>query len=477
MKGYGEYKKISLPGLNKIPSHWKVQRGKQLFMQINARSASGTEELLSVSAAHGVVKRKNANVTMFQATSYAGYKLCWPDDLVINSLWAWQQGLGFSKYHGIISTAYSVFRLRNTEASNPRYYNYFVRGSDYIWELYVRSKGIWKSRYQLSDDDFLRSPIISPPREEQDQIVRYLDAKVNKINKLIKIKQQQIALLKEKKQAIINQAVTKGLDPNAPMKDSGIAWIGQIPEGWEVKKLKRFMSKIIQGWSPQCENRPAENNELCVLKVGCVNDIHFDETQNKILPEGLRPPRDLFLKKNMILVSRANTKNLVGLASFVEKDYKNILLCDKIYSFFVDTNKLNTKFAVYAIRSSPSRGHIENSTSGASSSMQNITQDTIRELNIALPNIEEQNLIANSCDEKITNLSALRDIYAQQIATLTEYRTRLISNVVTGKVDVRGLAVSDTCEEEQKNVIDGHPWLAQEDEDEYSVDDPEEQME
>lgn len=477
MKGYGEYKATGLPWLNEVPSHWKIYRGKQLFVSINCRSESGTEELLSVSATHGVVKRKDVNVTMFQASSYQGYKLCWPDDLVINSLWAWQRGLGFSKYHGIISTAYSVFRLKNREASNPRYYNYFMRGSDYIWELYVRSKGIWKSRYQLSDDDFLRSPIISPPREEQDQIVRYLDAKVGKINKLIKIKQQQIALLKEKKQAIINQAVTRGLDPNAPMKDSGIAWIGKIPEGWEVTKLKHLISRIDQGVSPQAEARLASSDEWGVLKAGCVNYGIFREREHKALPHGYAVDESLSIHVGDMLISRAcGSAHLVGSVGIVNELHFRLILCDKIFRPVFKDERVKI-FCYYAMNSSYFKNQTKEAISGAEGLANNLPITRLKDFIIAIPHVALCHEISKHLKKQSFNFDLLCEYLLKKVATLTEYRTRLISDVVTGKVDVRGLAVSDTCEEEQKNVIDGHPWLAQEDEDEYSVDDPEEQME
>ena len=239
MTPYPEYKATNLPWLPQIPAHWEIVRAKQIFSPIDIRSEKGEEQLLSVSERYGVVKREHANVTMFQAASYEGYKLCWPDDLAINSLWAWSYGLGFSPYHGIISTAYSVFRLKDKTQCLPRFYDYFVRGKNFHWELRVRSKGLWKSRYQLSDDAFLAAPMLFAPINEQEQIVRYLDSMTAKINKLIRAKKKQIALLQEQKQAIINQAVTKGLNPNAEMKDSGIDWLGQIPAHWDVKPLKR----------------------------------------------------------------------------------------------------------------------------------------------------------------------------------------------------------------------------------------------
>lgn len=442
MREYGEYKEVCLPWLNKIPAHWNIQRGKQLFVSINARSESGTQELLSVSAAHGVVKRKNANVTMFQASSYAGYKLCWPDDLVINSLWAWQQGLGFSRYHGIISTAYSVFRLRNTEVSNHRYSNYFIRGIDYLWELHVRSKGIWRSRYQLSDDDFLRSPMICPPREEQDKIVRYLDAKVGKINKLIGIKQQQIALLKEKKQAIINQAVTKGLDPNAPMKDSGIAWIGQIPEGWEIVKFSRVIAGITQGWSPVASNGERQEGQWGVLALSAVNDGEFCSAAVKPIPLNVTVNSDLELKKGDFLLTRSNTRLLVGDVCIVDTCVNKLIPSDLIYKLKT-TNDIEKKYLLYFMKSFIGRQQIEQSAHGSSGTMPKLTHRHIKGWRFLLPPIEEQTRVVSYISKNISAIKEYISYLDKVIVKLTEYRTRLISDVVTGKVDVRHIPIAD----------------------------------
>ena len=117
LKPYDEYKDSGLPWLGQVPSHWETKRAKSVLFAIDKRSETGQEELLTVSSAHGVIPRRGATVTMFKAKTYKGYKLCWPDDLVINSLWAWGGGLGVARHHGIISTAYGVYRIRHTAES------------------------------------------------------------------------------------------------------------------------------------------------------------------------------------------------------------------------------------------------------------------------------------------------------------------------------------------------------------------------
>jgi len=142
LKPYPDYRESGLPWLGQMPTHWDLKRGKSVFQSIDQRSATGQEELLTVSSARGVVPRRTASVTMFKAESYLGYKLCWPGDLAINSLWAWGGGLGVSRHHGIISSAYGVYRIRTGAPLIPDYVHELVRSAAFHWELQVRSKGV-----------------------------------------------------------------------------------------------------------------------------------------------------------------------------------------------------------------------------------------------------------------------------------------------------------------------------------------------
>ena len=214
LQPYSVCKPTGVDWLGDVPEHWDVRRGKALLCPVDIRSETGGEELLTVSARRGVVPRKSANVTMFKAESYVGYKLCWPGDLVINSLWAWAHGLGVSQHHGIVSSAYGVYRP--LPKVHDRFIHLLTRSVPFQWELQVRSKGIWVSRLQLTDEEFLRAPFPLPPLPEQRAIVRYLDYVNRRIRRYITAKRKLIALLEEEKQAVINQAVTRGLDPNVP---------------------------------------------------------------------------------------------------------------------------------------------------------------------------------------------------------------------------------------------------------------------
>jgi type I restriction enzyme, S subunit len=167
LKPYTVYKDSGVSWLGEVPEHWAVKRGKAIFRCIDIRSSKGEEELLTVSSDRGVVPRSSATVTMFKAESYVGYKLCWPGDLVINSLWAWARGLGVSRYHGIVSSAYGVYRLRPKFEAYSEFVHQLVRSNPFQWELQVRSKGIWISRLQMTDESFLGAPFPLPPPESK----------------------------------------------------------------------------------------------------------------------------------------------------------------------------------------------------------------------------------------------------------------------------------------------------------------------
>jgi len=250
LKPYSKYKDSGVPWLGDVPEHWEVRRGKILFQPIDVRSSTGEEELLTVSSERGVVPRRSAKVTMFKAESYVGYKLCWPGDLVINSLWAWARGLGVSRYYGIVSSAYGVYRLRPAYIEYSRFVHKLVRSTPFQWELQVRSKGIWISRLQLTDEAFLGAPFPLPPSHEQTAIVRFLDWAERRIRRVIRARQRRIKLLEEYKQALINRAVTGKIDvrtgqPYPKYKHSGVEWLGDVPEHWEVRRLRQVARMLV----------------------------------------------------------------------------------------------------------------------------------------------------------------------------------------------------------------------------------------
>jgi type I restriction enzyme S subunit len=193
-------------------SDWTVKRAKFLFEAIDIRSTTGCEELLTVSAIDGIVPRSQKEVTMFMAQSYIGHKLCWEGDLVINSLWAWARGLGFSRYNGLVSSAYGVYRLKPRYRPFGLYLHHALRSLVYDWELRVRSKGIWKSRLQLTDDAFFNIPIALPPLREAQRICSEIEILGERFEKQRNLIDRQIKSVTEYYQRLISDAVTGRVD-------------------------------------------------------------------------------------------------------------------------------------------------------------------------------------------------------------------------------------------------------------------------
>lgn len=207
-----------------------------------------------------------------------------------------------------------------------------------------------------------------------------------------------------------------------------------------MSRLKHGITRIEQGWSPQCDAQPAGDGQWGVLKVGCVNKESFAADQNKKLPDALRPDPGLEVRDGDILVSRANTSNLLGLAALAEKPRPRLMLSDKLFRFRVKASQFDSVYLVAALRAKASRAQIESSTNGASSSMQNIGQSVLGNLWLAVPPIGEQRAIVAHIATECRPLTKAIDRLEAEISLIREYRTRLVADVVTGRLDVQAVA-------------------------------------
>ncbi len=209
---YPEYKDAGVNWVGSIPAHWPEKRAKYYFKEIDERSQTGDEEMLSVSHITGVTPRSQKNVTMFKAESNVGQKRCQPGDLVINTMWAWMSALGVSNHAGIVSPAYSVYRPR----SNPDYDDYYLdnllRIEGYRSEYICRSTGIRSSRLRLYPDKFLSMPVVCPPPEEQQAIIAHINEKCAEIGQAISRAEREIELMLEYRIRLISDVVTGQVD-------------------------------------------------------------------------------------------------------------------------------------------------------------------------------------------------------------------------------------------------------------------------
>ncbi len=225
-------------------SHWETGKMREFFSERKQLSQDGSEMLLSVSEYSGITPSTNdAGENVSRSASLVGYKKCKASDLIINIMLAWKRGLGISEYDGIVSPAYCVFGTQNI---NPRYANYLLRTDLYTAEFKRNSTGIIESRLRMYPDNFKNIVCIKPPRNEQEAIVTYLDKITGDIDRAIEAQQKMIDALNERKQIIITRAVTRGLNPDAPLRDSGIDWLGKIPQHWEIIPM-RYLCKMKTG--------------------------------------------------------------------------------------------------------------------------------------------------------------------------------------------------------------------------------------
>lgn len=288
--------------------------------------------------------------------------------------------------------------------------------------------------------DFL---VPKPRRNEQDAIAKFLNHETAKIDALVSEQEKLIALLQEKRQAVISHAVTKGLDPDVPMKDSGVEWLGEVPGHWEVCALRRVIAAIEQGWSPECYAREAEEQEWGVLKAGCLNGGNFRPSENKALPPELCPEEAYEVRAGDVLMSRASgSPELVGSTALVKATRERLMLSDKIFRLKLK-EFVNTAFFVAALNSRPLRIQIENALSGGNGMANNLPQSSLLTFAMAVPTLAEQAKITVFLDQETAKLDILMAEARTAITLLQERRTALISAAVTGQIDVRGIAPRD----------------------------------
>ena len=426
LKPYAEYKESGLPWLGQVPGHWEVKRAKSIFERIDERSKTGGEELLTVSSARGIVPRKSANVTMFKAESYLGYKLCWPGDLVINSLWAWGGGLGVSQHHGIISSAYGVYRIRKNAPMIPSFVHEVVRSSPFNWELHVRSKGVWISRLQLTDVSFLDAPLHMPPPAEQAAIVRFLNWANGRLERAIRAKRKVIALLGEQKQAIIHRAVTRGLDPSVPLKPSGIPWLGDIPQHWEIVGAKQISSVFI----PQ-RDKPSLNEieGLPWITPVSVGDVFLHSTTLFVTQAGLSSEGHRVVPPGSVIAS------CVGRFGIASINQSPVVINQQLQAFIPSTS-ISALYLRHCVQ--VARPYFE--MEGNATTLAYVNRQGFGRMPLPFPPLLDQEEIERFLDIELSSVNRVIGQAHREMSLLREYRTRLVADVVTGKLDVREAA-------------------------------------
>lgn len=461
LKPYPEYRDSGLPWLGKIPAHWDERRAKYFFREVDERSRIGQEELLSVSHVTGVSPRSQKNVTMFMAESYVGHKLCHAGDLVINTMWAWMAALGVARQTGIISPSYAVYRPIHPNALLPDFVDHLLRTKPYVAEYVCRSTGIRSSRLRLYPEECLKIPIACPPTDEQEQMVAYLKAKDHRIRRLIRAKRRMIELLNEQKQAIIHRAVTRGLDPNVRLKPSGIDWLGDVPEHWLVKPLKRWAR--ISG--RVLLETTDEDFEFRYLDIGAVGTGFLMEPPERMRFADAPSRARRILKKGDTIISTVRT--YLKAVYFVSEDADD-LIASTGFAVLTPCSGIVPEYLSFVIQSSSFVERVTAHSVGIAYPA--IPETRLGAFHLVLPPTElEQLEIVERINEETQAMNKAIQRAQREIELVREYRSRLIADVVTGKLDVRGVELPDLDEDEVPEE-----WDAGEEEGAYEVAEAEE---
>jgi len=423
MARYAEYKDSGVDWLGEIPAGWEVKRMKFLYRDVSEKNRAGAE-LLSVTQSQGVVPRSWVENRMVMPSGNLGsFKFIKEGDFAI-SLRSFEGGLEYCHHDGIISPAYTVLKSIRNDLFR-KYYKFLFKSLSFISEIQTSVVGIREGK-NISFEELSYSLMPLPPLPEQTAIARFLDDKVARIEALVGIKRRQIELLAERKQILIQNAVTQGLNPDAPMKDSDVDWIGTIPAHWEVKRVKHLLDE---------RNERSENGNEPLLMVSQVHglvvradfhsksEVSATSIGNKIVHEN-----DLVFNKLKAHLG-VFFKSKIQDAGIVSPDYAVYVPSETIpdSQFFEILFRHPVYIAQFIVRAT-----------GIVEGLIRLYTSELFDIPVAVPPQNEQQEIISFCATVSINISDLITLKQNQITKLTEYKTTLINAAVTGKIKVAG---------------------------------------
>lgn len=418
--------------IGEIPETWKVAKIKYNLKRNDIKNHPN-EEVLSVYRDYGVVPKSsrndNHNVTSKDTTNY---KYVTKGNLVINKMKAWQGSLAVSNYTGIVSPAYYVYKFTNYNL-NKYYFHYLIR-TCYKDEFMRLSTGIRDGQWDLQAYDFENTSITIPPKLEQQQIADFLDHKTAEIDGLIDKINTEIDILKQYQSSVITQAVTKGLDPNVPMKDSGIEWIGEIPEAWRtiaIKYTSWLKGRI--GWQGLTSDEYINDGPYLITGTDFKNGMINWESCVHISEERFEQDADIHIQEGDLLITKDGT---VGKVALVQNTPGKVSINSGI--LLIRNTKINydNKFLYYTLLSEEFKVWFYN-TKPENSTILHLYQNQFYNFKFAFPTIDEQKKIIDYLDQKVAKIQKIIKSKQQQINQLTEYKNSLIFEYVTGKKQVK----------------------------------------
>ena len=435
LKPYAEYKESGQKWLGSVPAHWRTPRLKTVLREKDARSLDGSGLLLSLTRNRGLIARSDMTDKIHSARSLAGYKLYEPGEIVMNRMQAWSGMFGMGSKPGLVSPDYAVFKLLGADLVSLLLAR--IKAPDLVSQFALKSKGIGSGFNRLYSDRFGAIPISLPPPDEQAAIVRFLDHANRKIDGFIRAKRKLIGLLNEQKQAFIHRAVTRGLDPTVPLKPSGIPWLGDIPQHWEAQQL-RHLGRFHKGVGGSKEDATPDG-------VPCVRygELYFH------FRNFIRQPRGFVSSAKSAAYAPIRFGDVLFAASGerveeIGKSAVNLFtgqaVCGGDVVIFRPTVAVHAAFLGYAL-DSYGAAH-QKATMCRGTTIKHVYPDELRGLWTCVPPVPEQERITASLDSALLGCNAAISRLEREIELLREYRTRLIADVVTGKLDVREVAAT-----------------------------------
>lgn len=436
LKPYPEYRESGVPWLGRIPAHWEIRNLRTL---VKVRRERNRQELplLSVVREKGVIRRSttgNDENHNFIPDDLSNYKLCRVGDLVINKMKAWQGSLGIAPCDGIVSPAYFVF---NFEMTNRTFGQTLLRSKPYVGAFARASDGVRVGQWDLSISGMREIPVLIPPPEEQAAIVRFLASTNQLLERAIQAKKRLILLQNEQKQAIIYRAVTGGPDPNVSLKSSGIPWLADIPEHWEVLPLAVTAESIQTG--PFGSQLHA--SEYVTGGIPVVNPSHMRDGRIQADPSvSVNRAKARELMRHALHVGDivAARRGELGRCALVRESENGWLCGTGSLRIRPRTTVFVAAYLLLVFGSQVVRDALSLLSIGAT--MDNLNASMVARLRLPCPPLDEQRRIMDCITSESERIQVAANAARSEIALLREYRTRLIADLVTGQLDVREAA-------------------------------------
>ncbi len=439
MPKYDSYRDSGYKWIGDVPSDWEVTKLGACLSPVSIKNRQDLP-LLSITRELGVIERdigdQDSNHN-FIPDDLSGYKVLMQGQFGMNKMKAWQGSYGVSKYTGIVSPAYFIFDF--TKFVEPSFFNWAIRSKLYISYFGSASDGVRIGQWDLSKSRMKSIPFILPSPDEQKAIAKFLDKKTAQINEAISIKEKQIALLKERKQIIIQKAVTQGLNPDVPMKDSGMGWIGQIPEHWtEPTKMKYISSlKGRQGWQGLKAEEYTDEGPHVLSSAHFNNHIIDWDKCPRVSMERYLMDKNIQLQVGDILLMKDGAN--MGKLAYVDKLPGAACLNSHLLLFrsMSEGGELyfDTKFMFFHMMCNEFQDYVK--VNGTGATFLGISQESIGNYPISLPpSLDEQREIVSYLEMEVKQHNAAIKKQELQIEKLKEYKITLINSAVTGKIKV-----------------------------------------